>query len=102
MEKYKEISPYSDEQAREAFARIAKHPMLPVASMFLFPNQPINTFNKLIKGIKTVDEFQSVVMERLVSACIVLFLSIARSPMPYLLSLQDSSLPSSASFLQCS
>lgn len=70
MEKYKDISPYTDEQAREAFARIARHPMLPVASMFLFPNQPLNTFNKLIKDIKTVDEFQAVVMERLVSACI--------------------------------
>lgn len=70
MEDYKDICPYTDEQAREAFERLSKHPLLPVASMYLFPNQPINTFNKLLKGINTVDEFQEIVMKCLVIACL--------------------------------
>ena len=64
------ISPYTDEEAVEALKRVAKSPVLPEISNFLFPGEPLNRFHKLLKGISSIDEFQEVVMSQVVSTAL--------------------------------
>lgn len=64
------ISPYTDEEAVEALKRVSKSPFLPVVSKFLFPGEPFNRFYQLLDGISSIDEFQEVVMSKVVMAAI--------------------------------
>ena len=67
---YESIVPYNDEEVAEVLSRLSKNPFLPVVSKFFFPDQPLGTFRRLIKDIRTVDEFQEVVMYKVVAAVI--------------------------------
>lgn len=67
---FESISPYTDAEAVEALGRVARNPVLPLVSKFLFPDQPFGTFRKLLKDIGSIDEFQEVVMSRIVVAAI--------------------------------
>lgn len=67
---YESIVPYTDAEVSEALARLSRNPFLPIVSKFFFPDQPFNTFRKLIRDVHTVDEFQEAVMSRVVSAVI--------------------------------
>lgn len=67
---FTDISPYSDEEAVKALQRVAKNPFLPIVSKFLFPDQPFNTLRHLLLGISSVEEFQEVVMSRVIIAAI--------------------------------
>lgn len=64
------ISPYTDAEAVEALKRVARSPMLPIISNFLFPGEPLNSFHKLLKGISSIDEFQEVVMSQVVASAL--------------------------------
>lgn len=64
------ISPYTDKEAVEALKRVAKSPILPLVSKFLFPGEPLNRFHKLLKGISSIDEFQEVVMSQVIAAAL--------------------------------
>lgn len=64
------ISPYTDAEAVEAIGRMIRNPMLPIASKYLFPDEPFYTLRRLLKDIKSVDEFQEVVMSKVVVAAL--------------------------------
>jgi len=62
IDKYKDIRPYSDEEAVDAFNRIARHPLLTQISAFLYPGKNPEELRQLIASIKSVNDFQSNVM----------------------------------------
>ena len=65
---YANISPYTDEQAVEALHKVARNPMLPVISKFLFLDEPFYSLHRMLKSINSIDEFQEVVMSKMVVA----------------------------------
>lgn len=64
------IAPYTEEQALEAFARVARNPLLPFISKILFPKESMWTLRHLLKEIKSIDEFQELVMGKIVDSVI--------------------------------
>lgn len=70
MTDFDSIRPYTDQETVEAIGRMLKNPFLGIVSKFLFPEEPSNTFRKLIKGVSTVDEFQELVMTKVVAAAV--------------------------------
>lgn len=67
---FESIVPYTDSEVSEALARLSRNPFLPVVSKFFFPDKPLGTFRKLIKGIHTIGEFQEVVMSQVIAEVI--------------------------------
>ena len=67
---YQDIAPYSDEEVARVLSRLARNPFLPVVSKFFFPDEPFDTLRKLLKDIRTIDQFQEVVMYKVVAAVI--------------------------------
>lgn len=67
---YDDIRPYTDEEAVEALKRIAAAPELEEFSDFLFPTQPFELLKKKILSLKSVDEYQELVMAEAVEAVI--------------------------------
>ncbi len=61
-----DIVPYTDEEAAEALAKVANHPMVLAMSKYLFPKKPITFLRDTLKNIKTIDEFQNIVMRKVV------------------------------------
>ena len=67
---YASISPYTDEEAVAALHRVAQNPFLPIVSKFLFPDEPFYTLRRLLKSIGSIDEFQQVVMSKMIMTVI--------------------------------
>lgn len=67
---YASISPYTDEEAVEALRRVAQNPFLPIVSKFLFPDEPFYTLRRLLKSINSIDDFQQVVMSKMIMTVI--------------------------------
>ncbi|MBR4775591.1 MAG: acyltransferase [Bacteroidales bacterium] len=61
---FSDIAPFNDEEASAALARVANHPNVPWVSKFLFPNKPNTFLHDVLCSIKTVDQFQRVVMSK--------------------------------------
>ncbi len=61
-EKFIDIRPFNDTEAKEAMMRLAKHPLLSPISLYLFPNKQPDQIRQLIASLATVDEFQGKVM----------------------------------------
>lgn len=61
-EKFIDIRPFNDTEAKEAMMRLAKHPLLSPISLYLFPNKQPDQIRQLIASLGTVDEFQGKVM----------------------------------------
>ena len=70
LSEFESIRPYTDEETVEALARVARHPMIPAISKYLFPKQPANTLSKAISQVHSVDEFQRLVMQDVVTGVI--------------------------------
>ena len=66
LAEFESISPYTDEEAAEALSKVADHPILSSASHYFFPEQDPDFLKNLLKSIKTIDEFQVLVMSRIV------------------------------------
>jgi len=64
--KYESISPYSDAEAVEALGKVAMHPMVPVISKFIFPDESPTFLRDNLRNMHSIDEFQSVVMSKAV------------------------------------
>ena len=64
--KYESISPYTDAEAAEALAKLSVHPMVPVISKFIFPEESPRYLADILRNLHSVDEFQSVVMSKAV------------------------------------
>ena len=60
------ISPYTDEEAVKAFSVLAEHPSVTVISKTLFPDQPETLLHDTLKSIKSIDEFQKLIMNKAV------------------------------------
>lgn len=58
------IGPYSDEEAAAALSKLADHPAVPELSLTLFPRENRDYLKNVLKNIKSVDEFQTLVMSR--------------------------------------
>ena len=66
LTEFESISPYTDEQASEALGKLADHPMVGQASHYFFPEEAPDFLKNVLKRIKTIDEFQVLVMQRFV------------------------------------
>lgn len=66
LSEFESISPYSDEEAVEAFGKLADHPLLAEFSRKFFPDQSPDFLKGLMKNIRSIDEFQVLVMSKFV------------------------------------
>lgn len=66
LSEFESISPYTDEEASEALAKLAEYPAVGIASRHFFPDESPDFLEKILKQIKTVDQFQEVVMSKFV------------------------------------
>ena len=67
LSEFEDIRPYSVEEAVEALQRVARHPALPTISKYLFPKQKGNVLSNMLRQVKSIDEFQKVVMVGVIS-----------------------------------
>ena len=63
---FNDIAPFGDEDASAGLAKVANHPAVPWVSKYIFPNQPETYLRDILRSIKTVDQFQSMVMSKAV------------------------------------
>ena len=65
---FEDIRPYSDEEAVEALQRVSRHPAFPIISKYLFPKANADALAKILRKIRSIDEFQAVVMIDVINA----------------------------------
>ena len=66
LSEFESISPYNDEEAAHALGILADHPLLSEFSRYFFPDQQPDFLKSVLKSVKTVDDFQELVMSRFV------------------------------------
>lgn len=66
LSEFSSISPYTDDEAAEALTKLADYPVVEVASKHFFPEESPDFLKGLLKSIKTIDEFQVLVMQKFV------------------------------------
>ena len=66
LSEFSSISPYTDAEAAEALNKLADYPVVDVASQHFFPEESPDFLKNILKSIKTIDEFQVLVMQKLV------------------------------------
>jgi hypothetical protein len=66
LTEFEGISPYNDEETSEALGKLADHPAVAMVSQKLFPSESPDFLKNILKQIKTVDQFQEVVMAKFV------------------------------------
>ena len=66
LSEFESISPYTDEEAAEALSKLAEFPLLSQVSQKFFPSEEPDFLKKVLKSVKTIDEFQILVMQKVV------------------------------------
>ena len=66
MSEFESISPYTDAEAAEALSKLAEFPLLAQVSQQFFPEESPEFLKNLLKSIKTIDDFQILVMQKFV------------------------------------
>ena len=66
LSEFESISPYTDAEAAEALSKLAEYPLLSQVSQQFFPEESPEFLKNLLKSIKTIDEFQVLVMQKFV------------------------------------
>lgn len=66
LSEFSSISPYTDAEAAEALNKLADYPVVGIASQHFFPEESPDFLKNILKSIKTIDEFQVLVMQKLV------------------------------------
>lgn len=66
LSEFEGISPYTDEEAAEALSKLADFPLLSQVSQQFFPQEEPDFLKNVLKSIKTIDEFQVLVMQKVV------------------------------------
>ncbi|MBE6230745.1 MAG: acyltransferase [Bacteroidales bacterium] len=66
LSEFESISPYTDEEAAEALSKLAEYPLLSQVSQHFFPEESPDFLKGLLKSIKTIDDFQVLVMQKFV------------------------------------
>ena len=67
---FESICPYNDEEAVATLNKVANHPAVLAISEYLFPDQPVTYLRNALKSVRSIDEFQEVVMNDAVTWCI--------------------------------
>jgi hypothetical protein len=66
LSEFSNIRPYTDAEAVEALGKLADYPVVDIASRHFFPDQSPDFLKGLLKSVKTIDEFQVLVMQKFV------------------------------------
>ncbi|MBQ2919304.1 MAG: acyltransferase [Bacteroidales bacterium] len=66
LTEFESISPYTDAEAAEALSKLAEYPVVNQASQYFFPDEAPDFLKNLLKSIKTIDDFQILVMQKFV------------------------------------
>jgi hypothetical protein len=66
LTEFESISPYTDAEAAEALSKLAEFPLLSAISQKVFPAEEPEYLKNTLKSIKTIDEFQILVMQKFV------------------------------------
>ena len=64
INEFSNISPYADKEAVEALGKLADHPAAIEISKSIFPDKEPTFLRDILKSIKSIDEFQTVVMSK--------------------------------------
>lgn len=66
LNEFTDISPYTDAEAVEALGKLAVHPAVVEVSKAIFPDKEPEFLRKILKSVKSIDEFQILVMNKAV------------------------------------
>lgn len=66
LSKFESIAPYNDEEAVEALGKIAENPLVTAVSRYFFPDKEPGFMKQLLKSVRSIDEFQILVMSKVV------------------------------------
>lgn len=66
LNEFTDISPYTDAEAVEALGKLADHPTVVEVSKAIFPDKEPEFLRKILKSVKSIDEFQVLVMNKAV------------------------------------
>ena len=66
LSEFESISPYTDEEAVKALNIVAENPVLQEVSQYFFPDKAPDYLQNLLKQVKSIDDFQIMVMSRVV------------------------------------
>lgn len=66
LNEFTDISPYTDAEAVEALGKLADHPAVVEVSKAIFPDKEPEFLRKILKSVKSIDEFQILVMNKVV------------------------------------
>ncbi|MBQ9819519.1 MAG: hypothetical protein IJM60_04490 [Bacteroidales bacterium] len=61
------ICPYNDEEAVAALNQVADHPAVFALSGYFFPDEPVTYLRSALKKVRSIDEFQQLIMNQAVS-----------------------------------
>lgn len=64
------IRPYRDEEVPAIANAIADDPLFPIVVNYLYPNADVEEFRSILRGIKSVNEFQMKIMHRAIRTII--------------------------------
>ena len=66
LSEFESISPYTDEEAVEALGKVAENPVISEVSQYFCPDESPDFLKKLLKSVKGIDDFQIMVMSKVV------------------------------------
>ncbi|MCM1177679.1 MAG: 1-acyl-sn-glycerol-3-phosphate acyltransferase [Bacteroidales bacterium] len=66
LSKFESITPYNDEEAVEALGKVAENPVVTAVSQYFFPDKEPGFLKQLLKSVRSIDEFQVLVMSKVV------------------------------------
>lgn len=66
LNEFTDITPYTDAEAVEALGKLADHPAVVEVSKAIFPDKEPEFLRKILKSVKSIDEFQVLVMKKAV------------------------------------
>ena len=66
LSEFESISPYTDEEAAEALSKLAEYPLVTQISQHFFPEESPDYLKNILIRVKTIDEFQTLVMQKVV------------------------------------
>lgn len=66
LNEFTDISPYTDAEAVEALGKLADHPAVVEVSKAIFPDKEPEFLRKILKSVKSIEEFQILVMNKAV------------------------------------
>ena len=66
LSEFESISPYTDAEAAEALSKLAEYPVVTQVSQHFFPEESPDYLKNILKRVNTIDEFQTLVMQKVV------------------------------------